>query len=337
MRPPGFQAEAAVYRSVQAYASAPTPYGSAVGWDMAVPARTFGPPPPPVCTTTIACSDPCTLTYTTRCIPGGTTTTAESCCAFGGSCQNGGCVCPTPQKLCSTAAGLHCINVEADVNNCGECGFSCNGGSCSNGQCGNCPPSFGLCGGTCVNLQTEASNCGSCGHQCNPGVGCVAGLCQCPQGQSWTEVQNQCVGALRYYSATLHGPPGTSASIDMCYCTLGPSGTPMASDTPYQCVQEESFGIFPGSVLGIWIFTDPTCCTSQGLSACGSICCPAAQGCCNGVCCPAGGPGVCQCSGALGVDCSPSADNCNPGHVPVCDCGFFSNSCQCVAVSSAPS
>jgi hypothetical protein len=41
-------------------------------------------------------------------------------------------------------------------------------------------------------------------------------------------------------------------------------------------------------------------------------------------------PGVCQCSSVLGIGCSVSANNCNPGFVPTCNCGVFGNSCQCV-------
>ncbi len=43
-----------------------------------------------------------------------------------------------------------------------------------------------------------------------------------------------------------------------------------------------------------------------------------------------GSPGVCQCSSVLGIGCSVSANNCNPGFVPVCNCGVIGNSCQCV-------
>jgi len=41
-------------------------------------------------------------------------------------------------------------------------------------------------------------------------------------------------------------------------------------------------------------------------------------------------PGVCNCSSVLGVGCSVSANHCNTGFVPRCDCGVFGNSCQCV-------
>ena len=43
-----------------------------------------------------------------------------------------------------------------------------------------------------------------------------------------------------------------------------------------------------------------------------------------------GPPGDCQCSSVLGIGCSTSANNCNPGFVPKCDCGLIGNSCQCV-------
>jgi len=46
---------------------------------------------------------------------------------------------------------------------------------------------------------------------------------------------------------------------------------------------------------------------------------------------PPPNPGVCNCSSVLGIGCSVSANHCNPGFVPQCDCGAFGNSCQCVA------
>lgn len=43
-----------------------------------------------------------------------------------------------------------------------------------------------------------------------------------------------------------------------------------------------------------------------------------------------GSPGVCSCSSFLGFGCSTSSNSCNPGYVPVCNCGVIGNSCQCV-------
>jgi hypothetical protein len=43
-----------------------------------------------------------------------------------------------------------------------------------------------------------------------------------------------------------------------------------------------------------------------------------------------GVPGVCACSSILGAGCSTTGNQCNPGFVPQCSCGFLGNSCQCV-------
>ena len=45
-----------------------------------------------------------------------------------------------------------------------------------------------------------------------------------------------------------------------------------------------------------------------------------------------GPPGNCQCSTSnVFLNCLISADNCNPGFVPSCDCSFFGiSSCRCV-------
>lgn len=45
---------------------------------------------------------------------------------------------------------------------------------------------------------------------------------------------------------------------------------------------------------------------------------------------PGSGSGTCQCSSVLGIGCSVSSNNCNPGFTPVCNCGVVGNSCQCV-------
>ena len=175
MATPGFSAEASLGRTVQAYAT-----GLSVSFGEAGVFPALGlqnPPPPPNCPTFGACDSSCMRTV--RPCTGGEF--QESCCGTGFHCQNGSCVCPAPNTVCGTT----CTNVQTDANNCGTCGNSCNGGSCVGGKC-DCSTAAGLtlCGTTCVNLQTDASNCGSCGHQCIQGVGCVDGLCQCPQGQS---------------------------------------------------------------------------------------------------------------------------------------------------------
>jgi hypothetical protein len=41
-------------------------------------------------------------------------------------------------------------------------------------------------------------------------------------------------------------------------------------------------------------------------------------------------PGVCECSSVLGVGCNVSSNHCNPGFVATCNCGLFSNACNCL-------
>jgi hypothetical protein len=258
MPTPGFSAASSLSPPQQRYANAS--FSAAV-----VPALTNGNGGGvgPNCPTFTPCDSNCMRTV--HPCQGGSF--SESCCLPGFRCESGTCVCPAPSSNCGTS----CSNTQTDPNNCGSCGHSCNGSSCVGGACNCSSAGLTLCGGTCVNVQSDAGNCGSCGHQCIAGVPCVAGLCQCPQGQTWSDVQTQCNGAVRQITATLNGPPGGSASIDMCYCTLGPAGTLAASLTPDQCTQAHILGI-AGSVTGIWNVPDSTCCTSQGLSVCGTSC-----------------------------------------------------------------
>jgi hypothetical protein len=193
-------------------------------------------------------------------------------CAPGQVCSGGVC-CPDGQTYC----GGSCTNTQTNPIHCGSCWHGCNGGSCINGQCANCPPGYGLCGGTCVDLQNDANNCGSCGNVCNQGVGCNGGLCHCPGPQYWTNVSDQCCNQsypytpVRCITADLHGVPSGADSIDTCYCTLGPPGTPVANETPYLCTQTRILGILT-NVQGHWQVPDSTCCTNLGLAVCGNTC-----------------------------------------------------------------
>ena len=178
-------------------------------------------------------------------------------------------------------------------------------------------------------------------------------LFQCPQGQSWTSVTNECVtgsgglagnppniGVSRYITATLQGPLGSSASVDMCYCTLGPPGTPAATETPYYCSQSHA-GPILGSVGGYWNVFDPTCCANYGRTLCNdnTMCCPQGQICCNNVCvagaiccgdsaCPAGTS--CCGNSQAGYTCCGSGELCcnnNCVDSNVLHCGACNNVC----------
>lgn len=79
-----------------------------------------------------------------------------------------------------------CVNLDNDVNNCGECGKVCADPTpyCVDGACAECESAeLSFCDGAgCVNLQTDASNCGSCGSSCSgatpycSATGCVEGM-----------------------------------------------------------------------------------------------------------------------------------------------------------------
>ncbi|MFL5761873.1 MAG: hypothetical protein ACJ789_19410 [Thermomicrobiales bacterium] len=108
----------------------------------------------------------------------------QSCCALGLTCTNGQCLCPdsTPPcggtccqpglvcagGVCACPSGTTdcsgtCLDLSSDPNNCGSCGFTCDGLSC--------------CGGTCVDTNSDPANCGGCGMPCPVGQYCFGGTC----------------------------------------------------------------------------------------------------------------------------------------------------------------
>ncbi len=90
----------------------------------------------------------------------------------------GGAQCAAGMASC----GGVCTNLQADPNNCGACGTSCNGLFCSLGQCSSeCAPGLTACGQSCENLQTSFQNCGACGNTCASGV-CSNGVCSGVEG-----------------------------------------------------------------------------------------------------------------------------------------------------------
>ncbi len=87
------------------------------------------------------------------------------------SCDGNACaiVCSGSEILCSNA----CVNKQADINNCGGCGESCDAGqTCSGGQCTcnatSCPN--GCCDSTgACQVASAPATCGSGGNACKPG------------------------------------------------------------------------------------------------------------------------------------------------------------------------
>ena len=147
------------------------------------------------------CGDVCTGGRT--CVDGScqcppdTNECGNFCCPNTRDCCNGIC-CPTGTKCCNGK----CVNLNIDINNCGQCGNRCaSGRTCVNGrcqcplgtsECGSscCPTGTTCCNGRCVNLQSDHQNCGTCGNTCLGGQHCdlATGICtpyttQCQNGR----------------------------------------------------------------------------------------------------------------------------------------------------------
>lgn len=97
--------------------------------------------------------------------------------------------CPAGQTRC---AG-RCVDLNADLDHCGQCGQACSGHEvqnpvCFQGECqGSCKPGFGDCNqdmrkdGCESDLRTDLGHCGACGQGCDQtkvqGGACAHGLC----------------------------------------------------------------------------------------------------------------------------------------------------------------
>jgi hypothetical protein len=53
------------------------------------------------------------------------------CGVTGTSCQQGQCICASPQTVC----GTQCVDMTKDTSNCGYCGHTCQGNPCLSGVC----------------------------------------------------------------------------------------------------------------------------------------------------------------------------------------------------------
>ena len=145
-------------------------------------------------------------------------------CGANEVCEEGLCVCDGPKgtKQCTESQAccesLGCVEVVANISNCGACGVACGDGElCVDGECscgtetaegavcsegtvccqGSCVEvddplcvcGLGACGvgqfccdESCVNPYTDEENCGACGETCTLGEVCAEGQCQCSEG-----------------------------------------------------------------------------------------------------------------------------------------------------------
>ncbi|MFO7562492.1 MAG: hypothetical protein R6X02_07600 [Enhygromyxa sp.] len=78
---------------------------------------------------------------------------------------------------CETCGGDACVDLEASVEHCGECGHGCPAGvPCIAGAC-TCSGAQQLCGEVCVDLQSDPEHCGDCSTGCEPSQVCASGAC----------------------------------------------------------------------------------------------------------------------------------------------------------------
>jgi alpha-tubulin suppressor-like RCC1 family protein len=97
--------------------------------------------------------------------------------------------CSDMRILCDGA----CVDTQADVVHCGECGVGCGEGEdCVEGTCqAPCAPVKTLCGGVCVDPDSDPSHCGLCGLTCAAWQVCAGGRCGCPS--QLTACDGECV------------------------------------------------------------------------------------------------------------------------------------------------
>jgi hypothetical protein len=98
--------------------------------------------------------------------------------------------------------GAGCVDLRADLLNCGACGAVCESGlvsvRCNAGVCerASCVVGQEYCGAVdgCRDLQSDPAHCGGCGRSCGDGV-CQNGACADPDpGGACAEGQANCAG-----------------------------------------------------------------------------------------------------------------------------------------------
>lgn len=137
---------------------------------------------------------------------------------------------PSADLLCAaqglTDCGGVCVDVTADLANCGACGRVCSGGNACSG--GTCVPGAvsandldicaaqGLttCSGVCIDALTDHNNCGVCGNSCPLGGYCQGGACV----GGCVALGSQCVYGVNECcrGACLNGVCQCSPSGDVC-------------------------------------------------------------------------------------------------------------------------
>ncbi len=244
--------------------------------------------------------------YGGTCAPG---CTSSAACASG-VCLNGVCLsticgpgsqqraCALPESTGLTVqggcCGSSCADLQADPQNCGQCGVSCDGGACVGGRCVGAPPTSDCsgaaggaacwaqgrqgtcCGGACT--FDDDANCGGCGLGCPPTATCTAAA-----------YGPQCLLGLSSLTCRANGcDAGQACDVNGAFCI--PSSCTLATEGE-PCAAAGAQGVCCGGACVVTA-TDPKNCGLCGRS------CPAGTACAGGVCggsaggaapgCPAG-------------------------------------------------
>ena len=162
--------------------------------------------------------------------------------------------CADPQRTCCFEQG--CVDLQSDLNNCGECGGFCEG-NCISGvcvdPCGNmCSSGDTCCNGTCSNTTSDTNNCGVCGNICDSeeSNACVNGSCKCGSSNACDVASGAecCTTSCKYVATdvTNCGGCGIACAIGetcqngSCMCGSGAACTGTQGCCGSQCVDLQS-------------------------------------------------------------------------------------------------
>lgn len=210
----------------------------------------------------------------------------------------------TPCATGLTRCGDACVDLAADMNNCGACGAVCESGlvavECRGGICerATCPAGITFCGAVdgCRDLATDPAHCGACGNACGDAF-CVSGVCQATQPQAvtceagLTDCGGSCVdlNANRFACGSC---TTICAQTDDCVggvCTPFAATCPNAGETDCGgvCVDVSSSAANCGA-CGAACAAGESCvagvCQGTAAPAAQAVVCPAGETDCSGVC-----------------------------------------------------
>jgi hypothetical protein len=250
------------------------------------------------------------------------------------SCATGSCVptCRAGFKNCDNAQQNGCETDVRTVDNCGDCGTSCNyanaSTACSDGACRlvGCLAGYGECddelsGNGCESRLNTNTNCGQCGRSCelqNASETCSSGSCQvasCAAGYGNCDgsAANGCEIHLTNDSKNCGGCKqacgnGFSCQNSKCVCTSDANCGSGQSCCNGSCVDTRS--------------------NAGNCGSCGNAC-ASGSGCCSGSCKDLSGDKD-NC-GSCGNRCDSNSNRCSSGRCRCTDdgpCGGFSTCCS---------